>query len=348
MNRLYGVACAAAGLFMASPSPAADSWQSVTTESQPLLPGNEIQFIKPGATEGQLWLGTLTGAASIEKGVIRPLEQAKGLRVWDVTARPGGGFWIGHADGVRWVDGDRVVDTLKGVIGASIQPVGDQIWLLAQHASNDRSVMMRAVGDTWEEVPELKGYHVLDFTRDSKGVVWVVLDGNGVLEIDSAKGVQDLKHHLPRMNVTSILTDPKGNTWCGLMHGGIVVRRNGEWKSMLDAERSAILSMAEDAAGSIWAATSGNGVWVFDGKAWKGLLQEEGAVNLLKVTSDKRVWVSTQRSGGLRYWNGAEWTTSLDGPLPIRCMAELPNVALIAGGVLDGLHILGNYSIKGE
>jgi sugar lactone lactonase YvrE len=132
------------------------------------------------------------------------------------------------------------------------------------------------------------------------------------------------------------------------MDGGIAVRRSGEWKRELESERSQISWLAEDAGGNLWAASCGNGVWMFDGKAWKAFLQDQGPINLLKVTSDKRVWVSTQKSGGLRYWDGAEWKVSLEGPLPVICLVELPNVALVAGGVLDGLHILGNYSVKGE
>ncbi len=64
------------------------------------------------------------------------------------------------------------------------------------------------------------------------------------------------------MNVTSILTDSQGRTWCGLMGGGVMVRQNNEWKSQLDKERSAVLSLLEDGSGNIWAATSRDGIYV--------------------------------------------------------------------------------------
>ena len=68
----------------------------------------------------------------------------------------------------------------------------------------------------------------------------------------------------------------------------------------------------------------------------------------MKMTSDKRIWVSTSGRGGLQYWNGTEWKISLEGPMPLRGLVELPKGVLIAGSVLDGLYVLGDYSIKGE
>jgi hypothetical protein len=63
-------------------------------------------------------------------------------------------------------------------------------------------------------------------------------------------------------------------------------------------------------------------------------------VNLLEVTDDGRVWISTQATGGLQYFDGKSWQTSLRGPLPIRCLLKASNGQILAGGVLDGLHVL--------
>jgi hypothetical protein len=49
----------------------------------------------------------------------------------------------------------------------------------------------------------------------------------------------------------------------------------------------------------------------------------------------------------LQYWNGTEWKVSLEGGA-LRGLVELPKGVLIAGSVLDGLYVLGDYSIKGE
>lgn len=326
----------------------ADSWQQITQNKQPLLPGDEIQMLKPGAEKGQVIVGTLSGAALIEGGVLRPMKQTKDLKVWDITQRPEGGLWIGHSTGVLLVDGDRTAPMLKGLNVSLIQAVGTQMWAIAKNESVDRNTLMQAAGEDWVAEPTFRGLNVLDLTADSKGMIWLVMDGDGVAEIDPAKGAASARRHLSRMNITGIMTDSQGRTWCGMMGGGVMMRQGQEWKRLLERETTAVLSLLEDGDGKVWAATSGNGVWVTDGKDWKGMLQDEGAVNLMKMSSDKRIWVSTQKRGGLQYWNGSEWKVSLEGPMPMRGLVELPNSVLLAGGVLDGLYVLGDYTITGE
>jgi ligand-binding sensor domain-containing protein len=338
-NRWIGLSIAVVAL----QAHAGDPWRHVT---KPLLPNDEIQLVKPGAEKGTVWIGTPSGAAKIEGGVLRPLKQAKDLRVWDVTTRPDGGFWIGHSAGALLVDGDRTVKALGGLSVPSIQWVGTQLWAIAKDESKDRNMLMQASGGNWAIVPSLKDRLVLDMVKDVKGVFWLVLDGDGVVEIDPGKPISAARGHLPMMNVTSVMTDSKGNTWCGLMSGGLMMRQGGAWKRVLDKEDKAVLSLAEDKNGTIWAATSGSGVWTFDGKEWANSLRDDGSVNLLKATSDGRIWVSTGR--GLKCWDGKEWKTSMEGPVSLNCLVELPNGALIAGSVLDGLYVLGDYSIKGE
>ncbi|MBM4143734.1 MAG: hypothetical protein FJ225_09130 [Lentisphaerae bacterium] len=321
---------------------AADPWRHIDKANEPLLPGDEIQFVKRGMGADEIWIGMLGGAVKVQAGVLRPLEPARKLNVWDITERPQGGIWIGHGEGALLVDGERTVKTLQGHTVGSIQAVGAQLWAVAGNS------VLQADGESWIPVPAFKDRRVADLLRDSKGTFWLVLDGDGVIEIDPGKRPEESRHHLPMLNVTSVMTDSKGRTWCGLWDGGVMMRRNGEWERHLGGERSAVLAMAEAGDGRIWAATSGNGVWTYDGENWSGMLQEEGAVNLLKATSDGRVWISTQQNGGLRYWNGKEWKVSLEGPMPQRCLTELPGGALLAGGVHDGLHVLGDYNIKGE
>jgi ligand-binding sensor domain-containing protein len=327
---------------------AGESWKHITRKDQPLLPGDDIQMIKPGPEKGQIWIGTLNGAIEIKDGVLRPLKAAKDLKVWDVTKRPEGGLWIGHGGGALLVDGDRTVATIGGQTVGSIQLVGTQLWAIAKNEATDRNTLMQANGEHWAPVALFKDRRVLDLLQDAKGTFWLVLDGDGVIEIDPKQKLSDFRHHLPRMNVTSILTDSKGRTWCGLMSGGVMVRQDNARKGHLGGERTAVLTMLEDADGKTWAATSGNGVWVSDGANWKGMLQDEGSISVMKMTSDKRVWVTTGKRGGLRYWDGKEWKESLESGTMVRCLTELPNGVLIAGGTLDGLYILGDYNIKGE
>ena len=327
---------------------AADAWQHVSKESHSQFPGDEIQFIKNGTADGHVWIGTLSGAVRIADGAMHPLVPAKDLRVWDISERPGGGLWVGHSEGALLLDGDRVVKTLGNNTVAPLLDVGDQIWAIAKNGATDRNVVMQADGDAWSPVALFEKRKVDDLLKGANGTCWLIIEGDGVIEFDPKVGVDKFRHHLPRLTVTGILVDSKGQTWCGLWGGGVMVLKDDGMTRHLADERSAVLALVEDKTGKIWAATSGNGVWVFDGNTWEGKLQEEGAINLLKATSDGRVWVSTQQGGGLRYWDGKAWVWSLESGMPVRCLTELPNGVLMAGGVLDGIYILGDYSIKGE
>lgn len=325
---------------------AADAWKQVHQKSLPQMPGDEVQMVTVGDNKDQVWIGTLSGGAVIEGGVMRPIKATAGLKVWDVLKRPEGGLWIGHGEGVMLVDGERTVPMLKGRSVAALQMVGTQVWAIANEAASDRNTLMQVSGEAWVPVPMFKDRRVTDLIMDAKGTAWLALEADGVFEIDPVSGPK--KHHLPKMKVMAVMTDSKGRTWCGLDQGGVMLRQaDGTWQGHLGKEHPTVLTLAEDGNGAIWAATSGNGLWVYDGTSWKNLLTGEGSVNLLKVTSDKRVWVSTQ-NGGLKYWDGKDWVLSLEGSMPMRCLTELPKGVLVAGGVLDGLYILGDYTIKGE
>lgn len=326
----------------------ADSWQHVTKESQPLFPGNEIQAIKYWAAKDQVWICTLTGAAKVEKGILSPLKVVKDMKVWDVTERPAGGFWVGHGGGALLVDGDNTTATLQGLSVASIQMVGTQLWAIAKNESTDRNTLMQCSGTNWSPVAAFKARGVLDLIQDAKGIFWAVLDGDGVIAVDPKQGEKGIQHHLSRLNVTSIMADSKGRVWCGLMSGGVMVMENNVWKRQLDKENMATLAVVEDGDGKVWVATSGNGLRVFDGTEWKGMLQDEGSVNLIKITSDKRVWISTQKLGGLRYWDGKAWQVSLESLMPLQRLVEIRPGVLLAYGARDGLYILGDFTLKGE
>ena len=331
------------GVVVALQAQAQDAWQQVTN---PPLPSVEVQMIKNGLDKGVVWIGTPKGVASVEGGVLRPMKQTKDLKVWDIFKRPEGGFWVGHSGGALLVDGERTVQAMKGLNVPAIQMVGTQLWAIAKDESKDRNTLMLANGMDWAPEAAFKGRNVLDLVKDAKGTFWLVLDGDGVVEVDPAKPVREAKQYLSRMQVNSILTDSQGRTWCGLQNGGVMVRQNNEWKSQMDKERTAVLSMLEDGSGKIWAATSGNGIWASDGKTWKRMLPDSDFVNLMKMTSDKRIWISTPHHGGLRYWNGDEWKESLNCTDSVHSLVELPNGVLLAATGQSGIYVLGDFSIK--
>ncbi len=73
---------------------------------------------------------------------------------------------------------------------------------------------------------------------------------------------------------------------------------------------------------------------------WLQDLKEEGSINLLAADREGRIWISSQAKGGLRYWDGKAWRVSLESLLPIRCFLQTNEGVCLAGGVLDGVHVL--------
>jgi ligand-binding sensor domain-containing protein len=216
-----------------------------------------------------------------------------------------------------------------------------ELWALCKNRGSEENALYRRAKGEWKPIEFFAKKRIADVTKTQDGHAWVIIDGNGVFEIDPEKGTAKATHHLQGLNVTSVFRARKGHTWCGTWGRGVFARRDGEWISYLEKLKSAVLDIAEGKNGSIWVATTADGLWRYDGSRWAGQLVGEGPINLLYVDTEDRVWVSSQRRGGLRYLRGDQWVVSLASPLPMRCLVEDKRGRLWAGGVLDGLHVKG-------
>lgn len=316
----------------------ADAWKPITTEQG--LPGNEVQFIKrdPSAGNG-VWVGVVGGLAKFADGKIE--KTAIGGSVWDVHGATPAKYWVGTAGGALLVEGDKTTVTLKGSSVGAIVPLGDkEVLALAKNPRTETNTLMRLNGADWDPVTPLKGKNVLDIVRLGDGKVWARVEGDGVRIFDPAKGAESVEVAHQGQNVTAVIQDSAGRVWCGLWQKSLAVWDGKAWSDHLKSKTFYALAIREDAKKNIWVATDQAGLWRFDGKEWVNDLKAEGGVTLLEPTSDGRVWVSTQKSAGLKVWDGAKWSVSMDGPTPLRCLVELPDKTLLVGGVLDGLFVL--------
>jgi len=341
------VCCGVFSIGMVSAARAGESWQHVSHETQPLLPNNEIHFVKQGAEPGQVWIGTAAGAVELCGGVLRPLVASKGLSVWDVTEDRDGGIWIGHDKGALLVKGESTTEALKGSVVVSILPVGHALWALVRDPKTDEAQLMQLDGHEWKPIEAFKAHRVESLQLGLKGTVWVLLQSNGVLEVDPAKDLANVRHHVPGVSVTSMLTDSKGACWLGTDGSGVMmVSGMDKPRCHLGSMESVVLGLAEDKEGRIWVATNSNGLWVYDGTRWDHLLKNE-RIELVKVSGDGRVWSTDPQGGGVQYRDGEAWHGSLKDSGPLICLAVLPDNVLIAGTVFNGLYVLGT-DVKGE
>lgn len=337
---LFGALMAAASLGLA-----ADSWTHITREENPKLPGNEIQFLGP-AKDGGVWVGTLAGAVQVKGDRLMPLDDGKGgvfkKSVWWIL-ETADRTWVGHQQGALEGRAGAWKERLPGYTVAPILEAGAGVfWALGKNAGTDAVTLFEYRGQEWKPVEALAKKRITNLYKMRNGRLWVTFEGNGVLEVDPAAGFDKAVHHLPGLNVTTVFQDSQNRVWCGLWANGLAVWDGTVWKRELPKEKkSAILAIAEDAKGGLWAATSASGLWRRpSGRTeWENDLADEGGISLLAATADGRVWVSSQTTGGLRFWNGTAWSVSLDSPLPIRSLVETADGALWAGGVLDGLYV---------
>jgi len=328
----------------------AGEWRNVTADDG--LPGNEVQMLK-AAKDGGVWVGTLSGLALHRDGKIMLLTK-EGILVnagegavwrtsmWDITPAEENSYWLGTGNGVHLVGGGKNKTFLRGTTVAPIVRGGGRtFYAISKDLRTESNVLVFTDGTDWQPVPEFKGVSVVDLTRGPDGTIRVVEDANGVHAFAAATGPARRAHDLSGRNVTALLQDSQHRVWCGTWGQGLFVKDgDNAWQRHLEKEKSAILGLAESTDGAVWVATSANGLWHFDGRDWRSMLSDEGGINLLQATSDGKVWISSQAQGGLRYWDGTAWQTSLTNPLPIRCLLETPDKRLVAGGVLDGLHVL--------
>jgi ligand-binding sensor domain-containing protein len=315
------------------------NWKNLTVEDG--LPANEIQFIQ-GDANGNVWVGTLKGMVEFEDGELsEPLIKGS---VFDVMAMDEERLLLGTSRGAKIVkDGEVVQEMLKGNYVAPIMRFSeDRIWALKRKGGQDAeiNVLVEYVDGEWSKVEALEDRSIVDLQKTPDGRVWVLLDGDGVAEFDPKKGTENFTHHLEGLSVTSLFHDSKKRLWVGMWGSGVSVLTDGRWKDYLQEREAYVFDIVEDDRGQIWVSTNNDGLWRYNKAEWHHHLGDQGAVNLLKVMDDGTVVISAARTGGLQYWTGEEWKVSLPGPLPIRTVYELENGTVLAGGVLDGLHVL--------
>ena len=259
---------------------AADEWQNITKDTG--LPGNEVQVLKQDA-DGTIWIGTLSGLAEVRQGKIN-VRLEKG-QVWDVLRVAPGKYWVGTSRGALWLEGDTQEPALEGSTVAPIISVAENVaWAISKDLRSEGNHLVENRGEGWQAVEKFKDQKVVDLYRAPDKSVWVAIDGNGVWQAQPDR-VAEAVHHLEGSNVTAVMQDSKGRTWCGLWGRGVMVYHRGEWAAHIPKEKASIFAIREDRGGSIWVATSAHGIWRFDGQTWTNLLRDEGGINLLETDS---------------------------------------------------------------
>jgi len=337
---------------------AGETWNTVTEKEG--LPGDQVQVLAADG-DGGVWIGTLSGLGHFSGGAFSVV--LKDEKIWDVLPDGPGQCWVGSEKGAIRVGKDKAERFLDGKSVAPIVRRDKQtLWAItrapeveevpapdagakakdnAAAAETDLSApeLMAFDGAQWAPLKGFAGVRVENILRASDGAMQVTVDGDGLRVVPPGADADKPARELQGINVKVMFEDSAKRLWCGTWGQGLFVREGGKFVRHLEKETSAILAITEDAKKRLWCGTSANGLWWYDGRRWQNELAAEGSVNLVASTSDGRVWISTQKVGGLRYRRAGGWSVAIPGPLPIRCLRETEASGLWAGGVLNGVHM---------
>ncbi len=332
---------------------AADPWKSIALAADPALLSDEIQLVRPGR-DGSVFIGTLAGVARLQGDTLTKVLEATGggpqaqpPKVWSIHEQADGTLWVGHDRGVVRLAGGQRQDFLSGLqVAPIIEVKPGRLWAIGKTAGG--AGLHEWDGGAWKPVPGTERYRIEDMTATSSGRVWVIVEGNGVLEVDPEAGFAKATHHLQGITVTTVqeLAGRDGappQVWAGTWSRGVAVWDGKEWTRQLESlKQSSVLQLARDTSGVTWVGTSASGLFRSDPElaGWQQEFADEGAINLLVADRQGNVWISGQQTGGLRRHGPEGWSVSLDNPLPIQCLAEASDGRIVAGGALDGLHVL--------
>ena len=322
---------------LAATATAADTWKDLTGKDG--LPGTGIQFLRQDST-GTIWIGTESGL-----GVFKDANFSvvfKNRQAWDVFELGGGRFLAGTSRGVTLLGGDQPLSFLAGsTVTGFVRYDANTVWAIAKDPSTGRNTLVAFDGADFAPVDALKDQKFTGIYRTSDGVIWISISGNGLITVDPATGPGAAVRHLEGAEVTAMKEDSGKRLWFGLSQRGLLVYDGNGFTPHLtrEAKGSTILTIEEDAKGAIWAATNDRGLFRYQGDTWTNDLKDEGGISTMQPTSDGRIWISSQATGGLRYWDGSKWVVSLESPMMMRCILETRDKQIWAGGILDGLHI---------
>ncbi|MGE5798083.1 MAG: two-component regulator propeller domain-containing protein, partial [Ignavibacteria bacterium] len=102
---------------------------------------------------------------------------------------------------------------------------------------------------------------ITSITQTKDGYIWLGSKG-GVIRFDGVNFTLFNTHNTPALRVNEIWTlhtDKNGDLLIGTSGGGLVLYKNGEFKSLYDSilAKEAVWSIFEDSKGSLWIGTGG-------------------------------------------------------------------------------------------
>lgn len=298
-------------LAIVAPASALDPTRAIPqythTWYQEQLPQNTVLSIVQ-RRDGSMWFATFSGLARysgaefevIDKRSAKTLESTAIMSLLEDKA---GTLWIGTLNGGLYrLRGNRGVPERVGLPA----PI-NSVFAIAQDShggfwfgTNAGVLRMDAAGTRlYGESDGIARVPIRGMTADTKGGVWVAMDGGGVAHFhDGTVELLGVAEGLPDMGAIDVHADRAGTLWVGTQ-SGLARYRNGRFQHVpaaaaLDGKR--IFTILGDREGNLWAMVDGAGLCRLNAQ---GL---QCAQNIQSLSHDAVLFMFEDREGNL--WIG--------------------------------------------
>lgn len=221
--------------------------------------------------EGTIWVATSAGLDSFHELPVASLSETEGLSsnsTGAVLAARDGSIWVGTRTGLnRWKDGRirlyRKQDNTglpDDQIGSLFEDERGRIWVSTDHG------LVTFEAGKFTAVPSVPKAPINAIADDRHGGLWLSLDltakNQGLLHLVNGTVTERMPwEKVGNTPGSGLVSDQEGGVWTGLLNGGIVYFRAGQFRELplvkqgLRTQRVFNISTARD--GALWAAGEG-------------------------------------------------------------------------------------------
>lgn len=282
--------------------------------------------------DGNIWSGSFGfGVFCLKDGrIFKEITEANGLPL-NIVVTTGqdkdGNMWFGtYGKGAACMKNDKIIvyDTRHGLIDNFVYSIfldsKGVLWV-----GTDNGGLHRFVSNHFKLFEKYCGKMRI-MMEDSKGVLWVGSSLCGLLRIKDNKIIEkiDETKGLIHPDVTCFLEDHRGNSWIGTYGGGVLVRKEGGFRTIKKTDglpHDIIFSILEDDQNSLWM-SSMNGIVCYPEKEVEDFLSGRHS-HLKGILFDEADGMKNKecdggsQAPGLKAKDGTLWFITTDGLVSI-------------------------------
>jgi len=169
-------------------------------------------------------------------------------------------------------------------------------------ALDPQSLLTQYARQSWDDRQGLPQNSVLSIAQTADGYLWLGTE-EGLVRFDGIRFTPFDKTNTPQIKdnyIRKLFPDSRGNLWIGIRDGGLVLYRQGRFKSFGQAEgltHSTVNAITEDDRHNLWVGTDGGGLFVLEGNRFKVYTTAQGlphnTIRSLYTDSRGTLWIGT-------------------------------------------------------